>query len=1114
VSRAAGTLLLICLCGTAGCSLDFGRFKYSAKRDAEVAGGSHADAGASHNDGGGGEGGVCDSGLARNSDGSCLQSSADGGATDGGGGGDTGRGDGGNRGGDGGPGGDAGGHPAANAAPTVEVSFPRPGLTDLAAITVRGKVTDSDGDAIAELRVNDVLATVSADGRFNVSAPLALGRNALHVHVQDARGATADIDSVEVERMPYLFRHAADMVLDGAHQRLIAVDDATDAVVAISTVDGSREVIAQPSTTPVGRNSVELDAANNRLLVTERDAGALAWIDLSTGARTLVSDAARGTGDTFVPSAAVLVSAMPDRAFVLVESSSSASSMHVYSVELSTGNRTPLSAATGADLVYDQGRNRLVVVGSNYVQAVNLSNGNATTLATVNGTVPAVGRGSLLFNPVHSIVDGDRLLVAGGDDFGDGRACIHSLDLLSGNHHEVAALTLGSDPLPLSPSDTGFPFAYDPATGSGWGLDPLGRLLSVRLHPGDREYFSTLLYANGPAFADPAALADDATRSRWLVADWALGAIGVVDKKTGDRRVLSDAATGTGPAFGSLTLASVAVDTVHDSVIALDSHTLYAIDPVSGNRTVVSSDSTTNPAGTGAGFSNSTGVAVSPDGTQAMVVGCYGPPYPCTGQIVAIDLVTDTTHTIGKRTLFASSSVGTGPIEALKGIIVNPSGTIPARYLVIGAASLLAVDASGNRTVIADVSTGSGATLTNLKALAYDRYEDRIVVSNDGGGSLLAVDVLTGNRTLLTDPTANAGPSQNASALIADPPTHTLLIAEGLGGNDGGLVAIQLCDRKRDLISDQSRGIWNAFATVLDPSTGGLYAGQLALDLNDKTRGARVLALDTRTGQQTIVSDDADNGGSLRWQVPIALALDPFAHRLLGLNLLFCFRTCTNYGPNSLLSIDLADGAQSVMSDASKGGGLSWQTPSGVAWDQAHHRALLIISGLPGVVAVDPSNGDRTLFSGGPNGSGDAFASPGSGALDANHNRLLVVDSSALVAVDLDNGNRTPFSGTKAGSGPALIAPGRIVFDPVGDRAVVFDSGDMNNGPALISVAGSDGARSKLTAIPQRWYQSNSLLGFGFAFDGSSEIVYVSSSGLLALDPGSGDYLLMAGFGN
>ncbi len=536
---------------------------------------------------------------------------------------------------------------------------------------------------------------------------------------------------------------------------MIAVGDATDAVVAISMADGSRAVIAPPSSTPVGRNSLVLDAGNNRLLVTEHDAGALAWIDLSTGARALISDATHGTGDTFVPTAAVLVPAMADRAFVLVDSSSSSSSMHVYSVELSTGNRTPLSAAAGVDMVYDQNRNRLVVVGNNGVQAVDLTNGNATTIATSSDTTPAVGRGSPLFNPAHSIVDGDRLLVAGGEDVGSGRVCIHAVDLGSGNHHDLAALTLGSDPLPLSSSDMGFPFTYDPATGRALVLDPAGRLLSVRLQPGDREYFSTLLYGNGPAFADPAAIADDPTRNRWLVADWALGAIGAVDKKTGDRSVLSDASTGTGPGFGSLVLAGVAVDTVNDTVIVRDQ----------------------------------------------------------------------------------SKGVGCGP-----GVHV--------------------------------------------------RVRQRNAV-----------------------------------------------------------------------ISRELPGVQHGGARV------------------------EVLALDTHTGQQTVVSDDSDNGGSLRWQVPIALELDPDAHRLLGLNLRFCLFSCTNFGPDSLLSIDLADGAQSVMSDATKGGGFTWQTPSDVVWDQAHNRALLAVGGLPGIAAVDPSSGDRAVFSGGPNGSGVAFSAPGAAALDVARNR-------------------------------------------------------------------------------------------------------------------------------
>jgi hypothetical protein len=1140
MSRAVQALLLCLCCGVAGCTLDFGRFAYKAKAGAKGDAGGHGDGGASGSECKGRNAGepfcvgntlrTCAADLSTFDDvacapgGSCRKASAgascvcDSGQTNAAGGCAAGT-DGGLDGGlDGG--GNAGRDGAVNssdgapvnAPPGVELVFPPPGLTDRASIAVRGKLSDPEGDAIAEVRVNDAVAQLSADGTFSVSAPLELGTHRLRVHVQDSRGATADVDTVEVERLAYVFEHAADMVLDSAHQRVIAVDDATDAVVAISIVDGTRTVIVPPTDMPTGRNSVELDAANNRVLVTEHNPGALAWIDLTTGDRTVVSDGSRGTGTAIVPRAAVLDPVMTSRAFVLVDGANSSSAPLIYSVDLATGNRTPLmvtanNVSSCNDILYDQSRSRvLLVCASEGVLAVNITTGAGTFIATGVSRVPAVGRGSPLFNPTHGTVDGDRLVVGGGQYIGNGAIAIHGVDLVSGNHRELAALTLGPDPKPLSRYDSTYPFAYDPATGLGWVLDPGGRLLSARLQPGDRQYFSDVLYGNGASFNKPVSIVDDAKRKRWVVADNGLDALIAVDKKTGDRSVISDATTGgSANPFGSRSLVGVGLDTVHDKLIALDYDTLYAVDPVTGARTVVSHDAL------GTSFAGAKGLAVAPDGLHALVVGCYG-SYPCGGQVVAIDLITDSNRNppliMGNRTVFSSQSVGSGPIEGLVGIVAYSGQAISAGYLLIGSSSLLSLDASGNRTAIANASKGAGATLTSMLAVGVDGYEDRAVVINDNGNALLAVDLVTGDRTPVTDSSANAGPYTTfVSNLIADQTNHRLLLAEGWGGNDAGLIEIQLCDRKRNLVADQSRGDWNVSATLLDASKGVLYAGQSPLDTDDKTLGATVLALDVHTAQRTVVSDDSDSGGSVRWTTPIGLALDPASNRLFGATFFYS-------SPNSLLAIDLGDGAQSVVSDASKGAGVVWQSVFDLAWDGAHDRALLVAAGLPGIIAVDPANGDRTVLSGGPNGSGTAFTSPASGALDNAGNRLLVIDSTQLLAVDLGTGNRTLLSGGSTGSGPAFVKPGRVLMDTVGSRAIVLDQGDSSNGPALIAVALGDGARSKLATLPAGWYTVTSFIAPGLAFDGSSGVAYAgNTNGLFALDPASGDYVLMAGHG-
>jgi DNA-binding beta-propeller fold protein YncE len=409
---------------------------------------------------------------------------------------------------------------------------------------------------------------------------------------------------------------------------------------------------------------------------------------------------------------------------------------------------------------------------------------------------------------------------------------------------------------------------------------------------------------------------------------------------------------------------------------------------------------------------------------------------------------------------------------------------------------------NGNRTVVSD-SNDDGPALANIQGLALDSYEDRAVLINNYT-ELVAVDMVSGERSSLTDwNNTKQGPSPSAIGdVVGDASAHRLVVAEGAGETTSGLLAVHLADRKRSLVSEQGHGDWTGFAMVLDPDTHQLYAGLSGVN----GAGASVVALDTRTSERTTISDDSDNGGTIRWTAPTGLTLDAKGKRLFGVNFFFL-------NPNSLLAIDIADGTQSVVSDASKGAGIAWTAPFDVAWEPASSRVMIANPALPAIVAVDPASGDRTAFSGGPAGDGDAFTRPVSLAIDAANQRLLVVDMTQVVAVDLDTGNRTPFSGPGAGSGPDFVGPSRVVVDPIGKRAIVLDIGSTNPPvpPTLVEVALDDGTRSVLANLPERWFQGISLqfLEPAFAFDGATEIAYVAQ--LYAFDVTTGESISIAG---
>jgi hypothetical protein len=104
-------------------------------------------------------------------------------------------------------------------------------------------------------------------------------------------------------------------------------------------------------------------------------------------------------------------------------------------------------------------------------------------------------------------------------------------------------------------------------------------LYAVDLESGARSIVS----GGGPEIGDPSAIAIDAARRVVYTHDDESGALFAIDLAGGDRRVISSDSLGSGPRPSSPSLAFGT-----DLLFARDETTLYAIDPVSGDRVVVS----------------------------------------------------------------------------------------------------------------------------------------------------------------------------------------------------------------------------------------------------------------------------------------------------------------------------------------------------------------------------------------------------------------------------------------------------------------------------------------------------------------------------------------------
>lgn len=243
------------------------------------------------------------------------------------------------------------------------------------------------------------------------------------------------------------------------------------------------------------------------------------------------------------------------------------------------------------------------------------------------------------------------------------------------------------------------------------------------------------------------------------------------------------------------------------------------------------------------------------------------------------------------------------------------------------------------------------------------------------------------------------------------------IVAFGLAVGCGGGSAAQ-CILPAPASAGSGPPLDQPVSMVFDSGGGEVLLVELTLDA--------VIAVDIETAARRVVSG-AGIGTGPTLGYPSGIALDTASARLLVADPGF------GGGLSALVSVDLADGARTIISGPGIGAGTAFQDPWDVAVDVPAGRAFVVDRGLLAVVAVDLATGDRSV--------GPPFGDPYSVAYDAARHRLIVADLSppSVLAVDVVTGDLTELSGPTTGSGPALQIPVQVRL--AGARALVADGG-------------------------------------------------------------------------
>ena len=328
-----------------------------------------------------------------------------------------------------------------------------------------------------------------------------------------------------------------DAALDVERARALVLDASPGALLAVDLTTGARAVISDDATGsgPALRQAkaLALDAAGGRAFVVMgvSESSALLAVNVTTGARAIISSLARGTGPALGNPQDLALDLAGNRALVTDRVLGG-----LVAVDLDTGDRAVLSSAeaasgpglalpAGVALDAQQGRALLVEQARNDLLAVDLATGARTLLSG-----DTVGSGYELRTPTALTLDTENRRVIIGDI---AEAAIVAVDLDSG-----ARTVLSSDAVGQGPSlSTIESVAVDRRTGRivvANGYDDL--LMAVDPDTGARTVISGGGVGIGPTLMGLQRMSLGAGDSRALVAA-SLGVLSV-DLATGNRTLL------------------------------------------------------------------------------------------------------------------------------------------------------------------------------------------------------------------------------------------------------------------------------------------------------------------------------------------------------------------------------------------------------------------------------------------------------------------------------------------------------------------------------------------------------------------------------------------------
>lgn len=207
--------------------------------------------------------------------------------------------------------------------------------------------------------------------------------------------------------------------------------------------------------------------------------------------------------------------------------------------------------------------------------------------------------------------------------------------------------------------------------------------------------------------------------------------------------------------------------------------------------------------------------------------------------------------TAGERSIISGQGTGAGqPLGGIGAIALDPDSNIAyvLDHAALGQRELIAIDlTNGERSVISGDTRGSGPNFNSGGHLVLDAANDRAFTSHLR--SLIEVDLITGNRSFISNQDSGIGSGfllNQINGLAYDGENGRVLVTDSI---NRVLVAIELGSGDRSVLSDSEQGNGPGLS---NPRGISLVPGEDQAYVHDRTEG--LLLVDLVTGDRSVIA--------------------------------------------------------------------------------------------------------------------------------------------------------------------------------------------------------------------------------------------------------------------